>query len=554
MNKCSLIFKTTCFLFLIVSCSSNGGEASSSFSSSIFPQDSSLSSVPLESSSIMSSEEKKPYEPNLENRPISPSPEKDKTKPYIEVEKNNFDYGEKIIVKSFNYSEGDWIGVYKGFNEPSTYEPTTKGYAASTNTFNTKNLISDDDYSIFLLKSDSNIVLDSLRIHIGKKNFNDYSAKTASFVCGINDDGIRVSTLKITPSVTTSVQYYIYWARDGKRLDNYTHFASFKKASSEEFTIDLPEGLYMPTNANQVEVAVKNGDSPSLFVNVEGNIKLQYSEYRYSFNVLTDLHINPAKTTYSSHLNLAIDDMLYYNKDSKALFTIGDHTDNGSDEAYELLNSIMGRYTSSTETPVYYALGNHEFIYGPTFQTQVDKFLKNTKTRSVNYSLTIEGSKIIYLGTDSNIGEGSINDENIKWLKGELDSADSSMPIFIFLHTPLVDTVAGSFKKQNWYGIPENGEKIKKILENYLNVFMFTGHTHWTFESANELSLGKGKNANYINCSAVSYLWNDNNINEPGSEGFFVDVYDDYIVLKGREFVEQKWAAHGMFCIPFAKR
>ena len=58
----------------------------------------------------------------------------------------------------------------------------------------------------------------------------------------------------------------------------------------------------------------------------------------------------------------------------------------------------------------------------------------------------------------------------------------SNKPIFVFIHQPLYDTVAGSKPGRGWNGV-EQDKQVKDILEKYLQAILFTGHTHWEFGS-----------------------------------------------------------------------
>ena len=51
--------------------------------------------------------------------------------------------------------------------------------------------------------------------------------------------------------------------------------------------------------------------------------------------------------------------------------------------------------------------------------------------------------------------------------------------------------------------------------------------------------------------ASVGYLWNDDDAGEPGSEGLFIDVYEDYLLIKGMDFTLNKWLPYAMYCIPY---
>ena len=64
------------------------------------------------------------------------------------------------------------------------------------------------------------------------------------------------------------------------------------------------------------------------------------------------------------------------------------------------------------------------------------------------------------------------------------------------------------------------------------------------------LLYGQGKDATFVNTAAVSYLWSDDDTAVDGSEGYYVEVYEDYILLKGREYTNRDWCAAAQFRIP----
>ena len=53
-----------------------------------------------------------------------------------------------------------------------------------------------------------------------------------------------------------------------------------------------------------------------------------------------------------------------------------------------------------------------------------------------------------------------------------------------------------------------------------------------------------------MNCASVGYLWTDEDKSTGGSEGIFVEVYEDYILIRGREYRNNTWCAATQICIP----
>ena len=274
--------------------------------------------------------------------------------------------------------------------------------------------------------------------------------------------------------------------------------------------------------------------------------------FRAKFAVFSDLHITQSKPQHVSHLKSALTDVVELGGFS-AVFTVGDNTDQGSASEYDLLLQTVESVEGAPD--VYYTLGNHDLVYGSGHADQVKLFKEKTGMPSQYYSVELNGMRFIVLGSDSATTSGAIAKAQLDWLKSELSKCDKSKPTFIFLHQPLIDTVSGSLYSQDkviqdWYGVANAEKDIREMLKNYPNAFLFTGHTHWTLESFHPILAGCGEDANFANCASVGYLWDDTDSATGGSEGYFVEVYEDYILLRGREFVKGNWCGAAQFLIP----
>ena len=80
----------------------------------------------------------------------------------------------------------------------------------------------------------------------------------------------------------------------------------------------------------------------------------------------------------------------------------------------------------------------------------------------------------------------------------------------------------------------------------------FTGHTHWHLESESPALFGNGKDANYFNTASVGYLWQGEGGggHYPGSQGLFVEVFEDYFTVRGREFENKMWLTDAQYVLP----
>ena len=118
----------------------------------------------------------------------------------------------------------------------------------------------------------------------------------------------------------------------------------------------------------------------------------------------------------------------------------------------------------------------------------------------------------------------------------------------VMLHpSPLEVVVLGTTSPSK---VLEEERLLQEIINNYPNVLLFSGHTHWTLDSVQPALYGNKEKASFVNCASVGYLWNDSDTNEPGSEGIYVDVYEDYVFIKGREFLDRKWVSSTQLVFP----
>ncbi|KQY79936.1 metallophosphoesterase [Paenibacillus sp. Root52] len=164
----------------------------------------------------------------------------------------------------------------------------------------------------------------------------------------------------------------------------------------------------------------------------------------------------------------------------------------------------------------------------------------------------INGYHYIFLGTEQpHPKDCELSAEQLVWL--ELTLSEHAMPdhpIFLFLHQPLMNTVAGSMKEQGWYGVNQDAE-LKAVLTQYPQAILFTGHTHWQLEAQRTMYDGEGHMPTMFNASSVGYLWTDQDEHLEGSEGLHVEIYKDRVVVKGRNFVTGEWIEGAEFTVHY---
>lgn len=475
--------------------------------------------------------------------------------PAMSVENDLLRKGETLVVRYSGTDEKDWIGIYPETAEPGTINSLLWQYAVGEGEcrFSTSSL-EGGVYGVYLCDNDGYLVLSKLSFTLRDSDETDYGVKAASFHAS-SENGVTRSHVLLTPSDGKELTYLVYWSKNGKRLPGYEPIACVAHAGKDPFRIDFNDCLFMPDDADGVEIAVKQGASSSFFSPADDTLKVPASSLLYRFSVITDLHIKDAAPQHISHLRASLADIRALAPDSAGIFTVGDNTDGGTVEQYELLTGIVSEALEGSDIPIWYTLGNHDLVFNQDYDTQIGYFKKYTGAPNHYYSVESNGTKFIFLASDEKVGEGVMHAEQLDWLEAELASVGTETPVFLFAHQPLIETVSGSLRSVNpdiqyWYGFVSATERLRAILKRYPNAILFTGHTHWTFESLQPILFGAGADATFVNCASVGYLWTDDDVSTGGSEGWYVEVYEDYILLKGREFVNGTWCAAAQFRLP----
>ncbi|NQX66504.1 metallophosphoesterase [Paenibacillus alba] len=269
------------------------------------------------------------------------------------------------------------------------------------------------------------------------------------------------------------------------------------------------------------------------------------------FQVITDTHVQGSPTeTYSRNFNSALQDISATVSDSDGIMHIGDITDSGTLAEYNTFSSIWNLYKGSLP-PMHVTLGNHDVRWAD-FNQRLSSFTAITGMRKQYYDLWIKGYHFIFLGTEKGLKDSSyLSETQLKWLDEKLSEKEArDKPIFIFHHQPLKNTVAGANvannKDFNWYGVRQDRE-LKTILSKHPQSILFSGHTHWELGSKD--TMYSAKYATMFNCASAGYLWTDNDIGKAGSQGFFVEVYKDKVLVKGRDFLAKSWIPDAQYVV-----
>jgi Icc protein len=295
---------------------------------------------------------------------------------------------------------------------------------------------------------------------------------------------------------------------------------------------------------------------------------------KLSFDVISDIHLragfDDAGNPYYDHVaenkfQAALQDLHSINPNTNALVIDGDLTVTGVQTDYDSMNKVLNETPHPKNT--LFAIGNHEFYHafydkngyynpsafpnGETEQTAIARYLKNTGMPSLYYDKVEKGYHFIVLGSEKSrisnpnyYDDAVLSDTQLQWLDNELKHTPRNKPAFVFLHQPIPNTVAG-----NPGSDIVNSDKLVNILNKYPQVIFFSGHSHWTLKNQPG-TMWHGKFTAF-NDSCVRDPWDPTTHSLVGdSEGLYVQVYMDKVVVKGRDFTNKEWIDQYTVYIP----
>lgn len=286
-----------------------------------------------------------------------------------------------------------------------------------------------------------------------------------------------------------------------------------------------------------------------------------------SFAVISDIHVRKWNWNSQEKLKQALNDLQQAEPDAQALVVNGDLGD-GLPGDYATLGMLMARLPHPKR--LFYNIGNHEyykswydkngywshaFPNGESEQASQQRFLEFAGRKKLYEDVWVDGYHFLFLGSEQyrqsderNKEDAWLSDAQLSWLEQELaDGEKPGKPIFVFLHQPLQNTVAGSKTMTYNLGVVQH-ERLRAILAKHPQAILFSGHTHWELKSAQTLVRD---GFTMVNTSSVYEPYSEANIaydQEYGrSEGVAVEVYPGRVLVRGRNFADGQWIADAQF-------
>ena len=266
-------------------------------------------------------------------------------------------------------------------------------------------------------------------------------------------------------------------------------------------------------------------------------------------------------------LECGLDDMDKAVNKPDALIVAGDMTDDGIESDYENFRKAFSAYNPAEN--ILLAVGNHDTWtdeddrYEPAKENFI-KYSKEISSRELTesyYSTEINGYTFIVMASEDTHVAAYISPAQLSWLRAEMDkAAEKGLPIFVVSHWPVAFThglpesfgedepepMDGSFGDQN--------DEVEAILKDYENVFLISGHIHNGLVNEEKSGYyGYASVESYGSFHSVnlpSYMYPTSRGNFMNGNGYSIEVYENEVVLRARNFIAGVWLTDYDVTIP----
>lgn len=271
----------------------------------------------------------------------------------------------------------------------------------------------------------------------------------------------------------------------------------------------------------------------------------------YSFGLLSDLHIDGVNSLPSDKLDNALS--FFENEGAAFCAHTGDITNVGfwrSSEDTQIYTLQFEEYKKicgwHPKLPVYGICGNHDSYNKPITEnlSQLEAYTGN----GLYYAVYHGDDVFVFLGQPA--GTVPMSKDALQWLYETLE-ANRNKRCFVFVHSFLSNDSGNAFgvyqnKLFDWW---EHTEVFKSLLCHYKNTVLFHGHSHLIYnyqeqEKDANLTSKSGFRSVHVSsvCNPCEIINGVRTVSEDyTSLGYLVDVFDDKVVLRGRDFNKSLW-------------
>ena len=305
------------------------------------------------------------------------------------------------------------------------------------------------------------------------------------------------------------------------------------------FSDFIPQNI-APVNTRRIAIFDKNG-------NRIGQIPLERltppnnSKKLYSFLLLSDVHM-----VYETGLEDTRRALQYANNntDIKFVCIAGDLGKDGTEAEFQLFEEMVNTYYSKNK--VYVSAGNHEY-----YKTTSHNYFEKYTEKPLYYTFKYNNDLFVMVGVVSGTEGELFTEGELQWLYETLE-ANRDKRVFLLEHILTSEGCGDALLLYPYAKLANKTESIvfKSLLKHYTNAIFIHGHSHMRFELQKYNYLANydknfGCHSVHVPSISIPRDVNDelNNfvVYTEGSEGYIVDVYENGIHLRGRDFAKGKF-------------
>ena len=300
---------------------------------------------------------------------------------------------------------------------------------------------------------------------------------------------------------------------------------------------------FIPQNAairNARRIGIYNSSGNRVGFIPLGGLAISGKTKLYSFGALSDVHYqyNTAPEDFRRALT-------YLNETEKVAFTCicGDLTSGGTDAELTAYKNAVAAH--SPNTPVYAMMGNHDVRAGLVDSAQYYTGYPN------HYSIHQGEDVFLFLGNVADQTTDVLSAAGLQWLYETLE-ANRNKRCFLFEHIRPTEGCGNALGLYQRAGITDwggtCGAVFESLLRHYRNTVFFHGHSHLRFclqEQDPLANYDQIRGIHSVHIPSLSVPRDSDRAAEPSlvdvaaaSEGYVVDVYENGIHLRGRDFVQ----------------
>lgn len=344
-------------------------------------------------------------------------------------------------------------------------------------------------------------------------------------------------------SANESGNYSLKYANGNTILEDYD---SIMESTNTSDTYNALMNLNIaPENATKVVLVEDNEIKAS--IDLPSDFEKITDTPLYSVGLISDTHIDGDGTDTADSINdLKKALTLFKNKNVSFIAHCGDVTQDGRTEDYTAFSNAIADNTIPLKT----IAGNHDSY------SKLEEITGN----SLYYEHVVGNDVYLFLGAYKATNVEPFSTEELSWLETKLSSYTNKR-VFLFLH--YYCSPVGNANNLDNGALAKTSQALifRNLMSTYKNnVIYFSGHSHLTYKLQELVSTANVSLATddmpirvHIPSTGRPRILSNGSITNDyvGSECAIMDVYSNYVVIKGYDLSSNKIMPIAMYKIPF---